>query len=445
MNGRRNPALGRQRATTLLTCLLLSTVSALAAGEGEAPGQPRLITSTPSTLVSAPSAGEVGAPAEPRILSPTPSTFETLSRFTELLDTLQKKYVQPSRVNAEWYTTAGLRAFVRSIDPDADLLTPEEAASTDDHNADASDIGVAFVTRGGIPTVVCPHDGTPAQRAGLLAGDQIIAIDNSSTLLARRSEVERLLRGAPDSEVSVRVVDPVSEAVRVLRLHRAAPGQGPEPVLKVLDKGIAYYRLPEFSTNAVEGLRTAMTLARSGHATGVILDLRNNPGGSFLTVPPAASLFLPKDAEIASLEYAAPALHADFLSEDGPKVTVPVILLVNSGTAAEAEAFAAALQDNHRAQVVGSKTFGRGFLAASARMANGSVLVMPTAYYMRPSKEIIQDRGLTPDVVVEWPRELERSASSAGFGTFNWKDNKTAVLSADPPLAKALSRLSTTN
>jgi len=151
VNGRRNPALGRQRATTLLTCLLLSTVSALAAGEGEAPGQPRLITSTPSTLVSAPSAGEVGAPAEPRILSPTPSTFETLSRFTELLDTLQKKYVQPSRVNAEWYTTAGLRAFVRSIDPDADLLTPEEAASTDDHNADASDIGVAFVTRGGIP------------------------------------------------------------------------------------------------------------------------------------------------------------------------------------------------------------------------------------------------------------------------------------------------------
>jgi carboxyl-terminal processing protease len=410
--------------------LLLTTVSARAAGQGE-------------VYSPAASPESTRAPAEPRILTPTPSTFETLSRFTELLDTLQKNYAQPSRVNAEWYTTAGLRAFVRSIDPDADLLTPEEAASANQLNAAAADIGLAFVTRGGVPTVVSPRDGTPAQRAGLLAGDQIIAIDNSSTLLARPSEVDRLLGGPADSEVSVRVVDPVSEAVRVLRLHRAAPAASPEPALKALDKGVAYYRLPEFSTNAVEGLRTAMTLARSRHATGIILDLRNNPGGSFRTVPPAASLFLPKDAKVVSLDYAAQASHADFLSEDGPKVTAPVILLVNSGTAAEAEAFAAALQDNHRAQVVGARTFGRGFLPASARLANGFVLVMPTAYYLRPSKQILQERGLTPDVVVDWPRELERSASSAGFGTFNWKDDKTAILSADPPLAKAFAQLTT--
>jgi carboxyl-terminal processing protease len=386
-------------------------------------------------------AAAVHAADEPRIITPTPSTFETLSRFTELLDTLQKNYVQPSRVNTEWYTTAALRAFVRSIDPDADLLTPEEAASTNELNAAAVDIGLAFVTRGGIPTVVSPLDGTPAQRAGLLAGDQIIAIDDTSTLLARRSEVERLLAAPPDSEVSVRVLDPASETVRILRLRRAAEGASPRPVLKLLDKGVAYYRLAEFSTSSLEGLRTAMTLARSGHATAIILDLRNNPGGSFLTVPPAASLFLPKDAEIASLEYAVPALHAGFLSEDGPKVTTPVILLVNGGTAAEAEVFASALQDNHRAQVVGSKTFGRGFLVMSAPLANGSVLVMPTAYYMRPSKQILQDKGLMPDVVVEWPREAERLAARAGFGAFDWKNDKATVLTTDLPLAKALSRL----
>ncbi len=115
-------------------------------------------------------AAPVRAADEPRIITPEPSSFETLSRFTELLDTLQKDYVQPSRVNAEWYTTVGLRAFVRSIDPEADLLTPEEAASTTESNAAPADIGLTFVIRGGIPTVVSPSDGSPAQRAGLWPG-----------------------------------------------------------------------------------------------------------------------------------------------------------------------------------------------------------------------------------------------------------------------------------
>ena len=114
-------------------------------------------------LVSA----SVRAADEPRIITPTLSSFETLSRFTELLDTFRKNYVQPSRVNTEWYTTVALRAFVRSIDPEADLLTPEEAMSASDSNAAPADIGLAFVIRGGIPTVVSPSDGKPPRNAPL--------------------------------------------------------------------------------------------------------------------------------------------------------------------------------------------------------------------------------------------------------------------------------------
>jgi carboxyl-terminal processing protease len=386
-------------------------------------------------------AASVRGADEPRIITPTPSSFETLSRFTELLDTLQKNYVQPSRVNAEWYTTVALRAFVRSIDPEADLLTPEEAASASESNAAPADIGLTFVIRGGIPTVVSPVDGSPAQRAGLLAGDQIIAIDNSSTLLDRRSEVERLLGGSVDSEVGLRVLDPGSGTMRDVHLHRAAQGSSPATTLRMLDKGVAYYRLAGFSKDTADNVRMMMILARGQHATGIILDLRNNPGGSFLAVQPVASIFLPKGTEIASLEYAVPALHTGFVSDDSAKVTTPLVVLVNGGTAAEAEAFAAALQDNDRAQIVGSKTFGRGFLPVSTRLANGLVLVMPTAYYMRPSKQILQDKGVVPDVIVELPRETERSLAHAGFGTFDWKNAKADVLATDLPLAKAFSLL----
>jgi carboxyl-terminal processing protease len=386
-------------------------------------------------------AAPVLAADEPRIITPTPSSFETLSRFTELLDTLQKDYVQPSRVNTEWYTTVALRAFVRSIDPEADLLTPEEAMASIESNTAPADIGLTFVVHGGVPTVVSPRDGSPAQRAGLLAGDQIIAIDNASTLLARRSEVQRLLGGTVDSEVSVRVLDPTSGNVRDLHLHRAARGSSPVTALRMLDNGVAYYRLTEFSKDSADNLRAAMILARGQHVTGIILDLRNNAGGAFLTVQPAASIFLPKGAEIVSLEYADPTLHAGFVSEEGAKVMIPVVLLVNGGTAAEAEAFAAALQDNNRAQIVGSRTFGCGFLATSTRLKNGSVLVMPTAYYMRPSRQILQDKGILPGVIVELPRETERSLAMAGFGAFDWKNAKAKVLATDLPLAKAFSIL----
>lgn len=386
-------------------------------------------------------AASVRAADEPRVITPTPSSFETLSRFTELLDTLQKNYVQPSRVNTEWYTTVALRAFVRSIDPEADLLSPEEAMATTESNAVPADIGLRFVIRGGIPTVVSPSDGGPAQRAGLLAGDQIIAIDNSSTLLARHSEVERLVGGSVDSEVSLRVIDPISGSVRELHLHRAARGSPSMTALRMLDKGVAYYRLAGFSKDTADYLRTAMTLAKGEHATGIILDLRNNPGGGFLAVQPAASIFLPKGAEIVALEYAVPAMHTGFVSDEGAKATVPVVVLVNGGTAAEAEAFAAALQDNNRARIVGSKTFGRGFLAVSTRLANGSVLVMPTAYYMRPSKQILQDKGLMPDVIVELPRETERSLAMTGFGNFDWRNARAEVLATDLPLAKAFALL----
>ncbi len=395
-----------------------------------------------SLLVAAPLvAVAVYAADQPRILTPEPSSFETLSRFTELLDALQKNYVQPSRINTDWYTTVALRGFVRSIDPEADLLTAEEATSTNVSADAAADIGLSFAIRDGYPTVVSPRDGSPAARAPLLAGEQIIAINNIPSPFSRRFEVDRLLHGAVDSPVDLRVLDPATGTVRGLRLRRAAPGPSPVSALRFLDSGIAYYRVSEFTFDSVESLRTAMTLAKSERASGIILDLRNNPGGAFLAAQTAASFFLPKGAEVASLEYANPSLHTTFASDESLKITAPVILLVNGGTAAEAEVFAAALQDNGHARIVGSRTFGRGFLTTSVRLANGSVLVMPTAYYMRPSKQILRDKGLTPDVVTELPRETERALARAGFGTFDWENRGARVLAMDLSLAKALSLL----
>jgi carboxyl-terminal processing protease len=383
----------------------------------------------------------LGAADGPRVLTPTPSSFETLSRFTELLEVLQKTYAQPTRINTARSTTAALRGFVRSIDPEADLLTPEEAAVTNELADTAAVVGLNFAIRDGFPTVISPRDGSPAENAGLLGGEQIIAITDVPTAHARRIEVDRLLGGPRDFPVNLRVLDPRTGAVRDLHLRRTVPGPVPQTVLRYLDKNVAYYRLPQFNQDTVESLRAAMILAKSKGTAGIILDLRNNAGGAFEAAQVAASFFLPKSTEIVALEYGSPGLHTDFVSDESLKITTPLVLLVNGGTAAEAEVFAAALQDNNRARIVGSQSFGRGFLTASAQLSDGSVLVIPTAYYMRPSKQILEDKGLTPDAIVDLSRETERSLARAGFGTFDWKTDHNEVLTTDLPLAKALSLL----
>lgn len=393
-------------------------------------------------VVSCCLAAAVHAADEPRILTPNPSSFESLSRFTELLDTLQKNYIQPAQIDASQHTAAALRAFVRSLDPEADVLMPDEVAATNASTNGAADTGLRVAMRGDYPTIISPRDDSPAQDAGLLAGEQIVAIDKLPLFHVRRFEVEQLLRGPADSRVTLRVLDPTTGVIRDLRLIRAAPSSSSSVVLKFLDKGIAYCRVPEFTLPVVENLRTAMARAKKERALGVILDLRNNAGGAFEAAQVAASMFLPKDANIVALEYAHPSQRATFVSNEGEKFTMPLAVLVNGGTAGEAEMFAAALQDNKRARLVGSRTFGRGLLLASVALSNGSVLSVPTAYYMRPSREMFQGTGLMPDVFADWPRQTERLVERIGFSTFKWPGHRTQVLATDLPLAKALSLLS---
>ena len=376
---------------------------------------------------------------QPQILTPNASSFESLSRFTEVLEALQKNYAQPSRIEAGQHTVAALRAFVRSVDPEADLLAPGELAST--NISSGADIGLNFAIREDYPVVIAPRDDSPAQDAALLPGERLIAVNGTSTLHARRIEVERLLRGPANSPVTLRVLDPTTSTVRDMQLLRAASGTSSGVVLKFLDKSVAYCRVPEFTVAAVEKLHGAMARAKSERVSGVILDLRNNAGGAFEAAQVAASIFLPKGANIVTLEYASPSQRTTFVSDENEKFAAAVVLLVNGGTAGEAEIFAAALQDNKRAQVVGSKTFGRGFLVASVALGDGSVLSVPTAYYLRPSKQVLQGTGLMPDIVVDLPRDTERLLDRLGFSTFDWANHKTQVLKTDLPLAKALSLL----
>lgn len=392
-------------------------------------------------LFAAPALFAEDTASEPQILTPSAPAFDALSRFASMLETVQKHYIQPSLFTDPAHTTIALREYVRSLDPEADLLTAEEVIETTrPMPAGIGDIGISLMIRDDYPTIVAPHDGNAAQRAGLLAGERIIAVDGRATTHARLKEISDRLRGPVGSRLTLRVFDPTTRETRDVQLKRAADWPRMEDPIS-LGRGIVYFRVPEFSVAVVERLRPELLQPRVRQASGLILDLRNNPGGAFDAAQAAASLFLPARVEVVALDYPNPSLRTSFVSDTGSKLTAPIVLLINGGTAAEAEIFAAALRDNKRARLLGSRTFGRGHHFELVPLPDGTVLSLPTADYMPPSGQGFHSMGLTPDVIVELPRKTERGLTAAGLGSFQLIKSNDKVLSADLPLARAFELL----
>jgi hypothetical protein len=271
-----------------------------------------------------------GVPAadQQQALAPPPSVYDAVSQFVRLLEILQKEYSDPSVIQSNAHIVAAMRAYVRSVDPDADLLSPEQLREK------------------------------------------------------QRADTEN-------------------------KPHELAPA------MMFLTKGIAFCRLREISVPAVETLRAQIKQAESGHARGIIVDIRDNAGGTLDAAVAAAQIFLPARAEIVTLGYSNPEHRATFVSENRKHCSMPVVLLVNSGTAVEAELFAAALRDHKRARLIGSKTAGRGRLSSLFPLSDGFALYLPAAYYLPPAKRPFHKIGLTPDVSVEPAGETDAALAKA--------------------------------
>ena len=391
-------------------------------------------------LIAVPALPAAESPTgSPTVVAPSGPARDVFVQFANVLEDLQKHYIDPSKIRAGEHSTAALREFLRSLDPEADLYTPDEVSGIDAAlPPNLGEIGVSLALRNDYPTVITARDDTPAQDTHLFTGDQIVAIDGQPTLHTRLFDVNHKLRGTPLSTLKLRVLDPVSGETRQVVVERMAVRPASSIHLKFLGQGIAYCRFSEFTLPLVESLLAELKKAKLQQARAMILDLRNNAGGGFDTVMVAARLFLPDKAEIVSLEYGRPEFRTTFVSDGSFKCNLPLAVLVNGGTAAEAEIFAAALHDHKRARLVGSKTYGRGQLFGQFPLPDGSALYIPTAQYLPPSHKPFQSVGLVPDVEVEVSRESERRMETLGFGTFDWAQDKNEVIGSDLALARAL-------
>jgi len=335
-------------------------------------------------------------------------TYENLKIFAEVLKEIQSNYVE--RVDTQKLIYSAIEGMVKSLDAHSAFLKKEDYKELmEETKGEFSGVGIEITVKDNVVTVVSPIEDTPAFKAGIKPGDKIIKVDDSSTRDMTLMEVVRKIRGPKGTQVKLTIQREGETMPLVFELTREKiPIQNVKAYY--LGSGIAYLRVSNFQNNTAERLFSAyQELAKSHRIEGVVLDLRHNPGGLLTEAVKVADLFL-EDGLIVSTKGrdGTPGMEVKAKAGD-PSITCPMVVMVNEGSASASEIVAGALQDNKRAVIIGSKTFGKGSVQTVLPLSDGSGLRLTTALYYTPSGRSIQVTGIEPDVEVpgQRPSDLE--------------------------------------
>jgi len=350
-----------------------------------------------------------------------------------VMQLVQRDYVHP--IDSGKLTDDALKGMLSRLDPHSSYMTATEfRESMEDMNGKFGGVGLRISDHNGRPTVISPIDGTPAARAGIQPGDAIVAVDGQGTHGADLMEVVRKIRGNPGTTVKLTVVrgDKPPFEIPLARQVIAVPSVKSE----LEPDRIGYIRISEFGRNTPNELRLAISALKrdaGGKPAGLVLDLRNDPGGLLSSAVDVSGDFL-NGGTVVSIHgrdrsddrsFKAPATGA--LLPDSP-----MVVLVNGASASASEIVAGVLQDRHRATVMGTQSFGKGSVQSIITIKGHGALRLTTALYYTPSGRSIQDDGITPDIVVEAPKD-EQVASS-----LVWREGRLHGAFANPgPVTKS--------
>ena len=327
--------------------------------------------------------------------------------FTDALRKIRGEYVDGKDVTYQQLVYSALKGAVGQLDPHSEFLDADSFQELqDDTEGQFGGLGLVVALKGGFITVVSPMEDTPGFRAGILAGDRITRVEGRSVSQQSLSDVVKQLRGEPGSSVTITVERPSTGTVKNFTLNRAiiqmtmvkdVNGRKEFP----LDANrIGYVHVTQFGDNTGSELEAAISKFKRQGVKGLILDLRWNPGGLLEQAVEVSQKFLPRGQLVVSTE-GRRTVEKYFAKGDGDELkNVPVVVLVNLGTASAAEIVSGCLQDLHRAVVLGEKTFGKGSVQTVFPLDDGSALKLTVAKYYTPSHKVIHQHGITPDILV---------------------------------------------
>ncbi|HEX4870889.1 MAG TPA: S41 family peptidase [Nevskiaceae bacterium] len=338
-----------------------------------------------------------------------------LQTFVEILNRVKSSYVEP--VDDKTLLENAVRGMLSGLDPHSAYLDKDEFA---DMNVTTTGkfggLGIEVQMQDGFVRVVSPIDDTPAAKAGVKPGDLIVKIDETPVKGLTLNEAVDRMRGEPGTKIRLTIAREGATAPVLLDLERAvinvASVRG-----RLLEPGLGYVRISSFTTETGAGLDKTLAKLQTeakGPLKGLVLDLRNNPGGVLDAAVKVSDAFLEKGA-IVSIRGREAGEGREFNAVSGDVLAGnPIVVLVNGGSASASEIVAGALQDQKRAVVIGSKTFGKGSVQTILPIQNESAIKLTTARYYTPSGRSIQGDGIVPDIALQ-PLKVSKDETLAGF------------------------------
>jgi len=348
--------------------------------------------------------GGSGLLFEPQVVlaDDQPAEFEV---FWEVWRLVQSNFVDREVLEPDRLTYGAINGLIRALGDEGHtrFLTPEEANRQQTNiSGKFSGIGASVGIEEGLPVIVAPFDGSPADQAGIKAGDIIIEVDREDVTTLALGEIIERIRGEEGTEVVLTVFRPDTNESLEISIIRGEISIPAATWAMVPGSDVALIRLNQFSANLNDELVEAINGARQAGATALILDVRNNPGGLLEQAIQVTSQFL-EDGNVL-LQEDADGNREEFAVKPGGIATdIPVVVLINRGSASSSEIFAGAIQDQERGQVVGDTTFGTGTVLKPYRLSDGSALLLGTSQWLTPEGRLIRKQGIEPDVLIELP------------------------------------------
>jgi carboxyl-terminal processing protease len=344
----------------------------------------------------------IGSGHSQKVSALSNSTYEDLKVFTEVLGLVQKDYVEET--NSKDLIYGAIKGMLETLDPHSAFMPPNMYKEMQEETKGRFEgLGIEITIKDSVLTVVSPIEGTPAYKAGILAGDQIIKIDGESTKNFTLMDSVKRLRGPKGTKVTISILREGFTKPKDFTLVREVI-----PVRSVrhelLEKNYGYIRVSQFQEKTDDEFEKAMKALQeesNGTLRGLILDLRNNPGGLLDQAVKISDRFIDSGL-IVSVEGRKEDQKMKFYAHpDGNLAQYPLIVLVNGGSASGAEIVAGAIQDQGRGIIVGTQTFGKGSVQTIIPLKDGSGLRLTTARYYTPNGRSIQAKGIVPDIIVK--------------------------------------------
>jgi carboxyl-terminal processing protease len=344
-----------------------------------------------------------------QLLATTYKNYEALKIFSDVLTIIQKNYVEQIDLKSLVYNA--IKGMVANLDPHSSFMPPEMYKELQvETKGSFGGLGLEITIKDGILTVVSPIEDTPADRAGIKPGDKIIKIENDLTKDMSLMDAVKKMRGTPGTRIKITIFREGFKEPREYSLNRDTI-KIKSVKFKRLDNILGYIRLAQFQEDTTREFKRALKEIESGTPPlqGLIIDLRRDPGGLLDQAVNVSDEFLDSGLIVSTEGRVENQQMKFYAKKKSERHDYPIVVLVNSGSASGSEIVAGALQDHRRAVIVGTQTFGKGTVQTIIPLSDGSGLRLTTAKYYTPNHRSIQEKGITPDFIIEDKNKADAS------------------------------------